>query len=470
MKKFFLLCSIYISLLNISYGQLTLSSVEFLSNQRELTFINPVTNSSEIRKIGLCIGKIGNPQSGEDVCYYSYDVTPPPSNVSCLPNFDYVDESTATPLPNVVYIVYHYYPAVAGPGQLSNITNEIASIQAAIWYYTNGLDLNTITSNSIKTRALAIVANVNANGGSATVPEVLKILSDVDPDFFYLRTTLDDNTGVAVNNIMLSISQGSISTNSVNTDASGNSPSVEAIETGVGVITATANNIQIPKGILFRHLTNQCPKFILACNGPGTLRTSLDWGALPVELVSFTSSVNGRIITLNWSTASELNNQRFEIEKSSVSGDWTKAGFVNGNGTSSIPNNYSFTENTLNTGRYSYRLKQIDFNGNFEYFNLSSYVVIGVPASFAVSQNYPNPFNPSTKINYDLPVDAKVSVRLFDMSGKEVLNLVNEAQTSGFYTISVNASGLSSGIYFYRVSAEGNGKIFVITKKMMFVK
>ncbi|MFZ1321434.1 MAG: choice-of-anchor J domain-containing protein, partial [Ignavibacteria bacterium] len=147
---------------------------------------------------------------------------------------------------------------------------------------------------------------------------------------------------------------------------------------------------------------------------------------LPVELSSFVSTTSGSNVTLNWTTASEINNSGFDIERSSVSGTWSKVGNVSGNGTSTTPNSYSYTDRNLASGSYSYRLKQVDFNGNFEYYNLSNEVIVGIPVKYDLSQNYPNPFNPSTKINYALPTDGLVSMKIFDMSGKEVMSLVNE--------------------------------------------
>jgi len=191
---------------------------------------------------------------------------------------------------------------------------------------------------------------------------------------------------------------------------------------------------------------------------------------LPVELSSFTSALNGRNVTLNWTTASESNNAGFDLERRDVSGqtsgDWTKIGNVAGNGTATGPNSYSFTDRNIATGKYNYRLKQIDFNGNFEYFSLSNEVAIGTPERFSLSQNYPNPFNPSTNINYDLPFDSKVSIKIFDMSGREVASVVNEFKTAGFYTVNFNASALSSGVYFYIINADN----FTATKKMILVK
>jgi hypothetical protein len=191
---------------------------------------------------------------------------------------------------------------------------------------------------------------------------------------------------------------------------------------------------------------------------------------LPVELSSFASVVNGNNVTLNWATSTETNNSGFDIERSVVGGAWKKIGNVEGHGTSTAPHTYSFTDRAVATGKYNYRLRQVDFNGNFTYHNLGAEVVIGVPEKFALSQNYPNPFNPSTKINYDLPFDGKVSLKLFDMSGREVADLVNEVKTAGYHTVSFNASDLSSGVYFYRINVEANGKNFVDTKKMTLVK
>ncbi len=188
--------------------------------------------------------------------------------------------------------------------------------------------------------------------------------------------------------------------------------------------------------------------------------------ALPVELSSFTASVNNRDVTLNWTTASELNNAGFELERKITNGNWSGIGFIPGNGTTNSVSDYSFSDKGLATGKYNYRLKQMDFNGNFEYFNLSSEVNIGVPDRFDLSHNYPNPFNPSTRINFALPNDGKVSLKIYDMTGKEVMTLVNEVKSAGYYSVSFNASSLSSGVYFYTISADN----FTATKEMMLIK
>jgi hypothetical protein len=193
---------------------------------------------------------------------------------------------------------------------------------------------------------------------------------------------------------------------------------------------------------------------------------------LPVELASFVSFVNKNNVQLNWTTVSEINNAGFDIErKPVVSNTWDKIGNVAGNGTTNESKNYSFSDNGLQTGSYNYRLKQIDFNGNFEYFDLTGEVIVGVPNDFKLSQNYPNPFNPTTKIDYDLPVDSKVNLRVYDMLGREVASIVNEQVNAGYYTVQLNATNFASGTYFFRLVAQGtNGKEFVMTKKMQLIK
>ncbi|MEO8665256.1 MAG: nidogen-like domain-containing protein [Ignavibacteria bacterium] len=189
---------------------------------------------------------------------------------------------------------------------------------------------------------------------------------------------------------------------------------------------------------------------------------------LPVEMSSFTYAISGRDISLIWSTATEVNNSRFEIERS-ASNDWQQVGVVNGNGTTSTPNNYSFVDRGLVSGTYHYRLKQVDFNGNFTYHNLSNEVIIGVPTRFELLQNYPNPFNPATKIDYSIPYDGKVSLTIFDAMGREITKLVNGDQTAGYYSVNFNASSLASGIYYYRIEVSGSNN-FVDSRKMLLVK
>ena len=196
---------------------------------------------------------------------------------------------------------------------------------------------------------------------------------------------------------------------------------------------------------------------------------------LPVELSSFTASVRSKEVKLNWQTATENNNYGFDIERasrqagtSSVQG-WTKIGFVNGHGNSNSIKNYSFTDKDVLNGGYSYRLKQIDADGNFEYSSTVEVTVNNLPTLFELSQNYPNPFNPSTVIKYSLPSKEFVQLRVFNLLGNEIATLINEVQEAGNYTIEFNAAKISittSGIYFYRLEAGP----YVDSRKMTLVK
>jgi hypothetical protein len=191
---------------------------------------------------------------------------------------------------------------------------------------------------------------------------------------------------------------------------------------------------------------------------------------VPVELASFKADVNGNSVSLNWITATETNNRGFEVERSFNGNAFEKLGFVSGNGTTTEIKTYSFADSKLASGKYSYRLKQLDYDGTYEYSNTVEVDIIGVTA-YSLDQNYPNPFNPSTVINFTLPADSRVSLRVFDILGQEVAVIVNAAMTSGAYTYSFDASNLNSGVYFYQLEAQGNdGSNFKSIKKMMLTK
>jgi hypothetical protein len=188
---------------------------------------------------------------------------------------------------------------------------------------------------------------------------------------------------------------------------------------------------------------------------------------LPVNLTSFVSNVNGRNVKLTWITASEINNAGFEIQRTlSGSSAWAKIGFLPGNKNKQTPSSYNFDDNNLNPGKYNYRLKQIDLNGNYKYYNLNGIVEIGIPEKFDVSQNYPNPFNPSTKIKYELAQNSFVNLVIYDAIGRKVETLVKEKQSAGTYEVTFNASAFPSGVYYYRFSTES----FNDTKRMILIK
>ncbi|MFA7359510.1 MAG: T9SS type A sorting domain-containing protein [Candidatus Kapaibacterium sp.] len=245
------------------------------------------------------------------------------------------------------------------------------------------------------------------------------------------------------------------------------------------IVTLASLGLNGPGGTVgfnYRYLGLGGPMFdgvALSPNGANAM--ALGFGdqdaPLPVSLSSFTSSINGRDVRLSWKTESETNNAGFEVERSeSGVNQWVKAGYVSGKGTISTTTSYAFEDKKLNSGKYNYRLKQIDNNGNFEYHALSNVVEVGLPTKYELSQNYPNPFNPVTKIDFSLPFDSKVSIKLYDITGREVKTLVNEARTAGYYTVQFNASDLSSGTYFYRIMTKSSGADYIMTKKMMLIK
>jgi hypothetical protein len=191
-------------------------------------------------------------------------------------------------------------------------------------------------------------------------------------------------------------------------------------------------------------------------------------GIMPVELVSFTSTVERNNVRLKWTTNNEVNNKGFNVERTFKANteNWIDAGFINGNGNINVPVNYEFVDKNIPAGNYKYRLKQIDYNGNFEYHNLSAEVIVGTPSKFELSQNYPNPFNPTTNISFGMPVNSKVTIKIYDISGREIITLLNDTKAAGYYTVMFDASGLSSGVYFYKIQTEGFSDI----KRMLLVK
>ena len=213
---------------------------------------------------------------------------------------------------------------------------------------------------------------------------------------------------------------------------------------------------------------------------------------LPVELISFTAELSGDKIILNWQTATEINNYGFEIERlklearsKNLEERWEKVGFIEGSGNSNSPKEYSFIDDGTSEvlsiglpsgknlggldGRLQYRLKQIDFDGKFEYSEIITVETnrgVSLPTKFELEQNYPNPFNPSTRIEYSVPSSEFVSLKIYDILGNEVATLVNEQKSAGNYEVKFNASSLTTGMYIYKINAGSFTKV----RKMMLVK
>ena len=202
---------------------------------------------------------------------------------------------------------------------------------------------------------------------------------------------------------------------------------------------------------------------------PGGDRSVANFGIdvvpVPVELISFSATTDSKNVNLNWVTATETNNSGFEIERRYDKTDWLEIGFVPGHGTTTEKQNYSYIDQNVNAGIYSYRLKQVDFDGTFEYSN-EIFVNVTAPLEFTLDQNFPNPFNPNTLIKYSIPKSAQVSLKIFNTLGQEIETLVNEEKQGGTYEVNWNASNLQSGVYFYRLQTGS----FVETKKMILMK
>lgn len=208
--------------------------------------------------------------------------------------------------------------------------------------------------------------------------------------------------------------------------------------------------------------------------------------ALPVELTSFSASVEQNKVTLNWQTATEVNNYGFEVERTSprpspYQGEgvqqlpdgrgWETIGFIEGAGNSNSPKSYSFVDNQVASTTLSYRLKQIDIDGKFTYSKEITVEAAALPTEFALSQNYPNPFNPVTTIKYAIPEKASrithnVSLVVYNLLGQEVATLVNEQKPAGNYEVKFDASNLASGIYLYKLQT---GE-FSSVKKLILMK
>ncbi|WP_337872838.1 T9SS type A sorting domain-containing protein [Ignavibacterium sp.] len=200
--------------------------------------------------------------------------------------------------------------------------------------------------------------------------------------------------------------------------------------------------------------------------GPEDGMVSTDYSYVPVELTSFVAKVTASgQVELNWSTATELNNHGFQIERKSIDGDYLAIGYVQGNGTTTERKEYSFTDRTVEPGKFVYRLKQIDFNGQYE-FSPEIEVDVHPPLQFTIEQNYPNPFNPSTKIKFGLAENSNVKVAVYNILGELVATLVNTQLAAGFYEVEFDAASLPSGMYVYSLETPTYKEV----KKMMLMK
>ena len=217
-------------------------------------------------------------------------------------------------------------------------------------------------------------------------------------------------------------------------------------------------NYFLTDAILITQNLGSIQKFTFDNSGLGT--------PLPVELVSLSAQVNGNSVNLYWKTATEVNSAEFVIEKEQTgTSNWQRAGEVKAAGTSVAPKNYSFSDKGLKAGKFDYRLKMTDVNGSYKYSSVVN-VIVSAPENFGLSQNYPNPFNPTTTISFQIPRTGFVSLKVYNIIGKEIATLVNQEEPAGDYKVQFDTHNIASGTYFYKLSAGGVS----LYKKMIVIK
>ena len=231
--------------------------------------------------------------------------------------------------------------------------------------------------------------------------------------------------------------------------------------------------LSIPDNISLVDITVSCSDYLSGEVKVSGMKLS-KFTPLPVELVSFSASSSGDKVNLKWSTATELNNYGFEVQRlknysserlQNTNLNWVNIGFVAGSGNSSSSQYYSFIDANITGGsKFTYRLKQMDDDGSYKY---SDKVRVNIsPGNFELYQNYPNPFNPSTTIKYSIPKKSFVTLEVYDILGNEIATLINQEQPIGYYTVNFYSPSLSSGIYYYQLRAGS----YVQTKKMIMLK
>jgi len=190
-----------------------------------------------------------------------------------------------------------------------------------------------------------------------------------------------------------------------------------------------------------------------------------DYSIIPVELTSFTANVSDRNIVLNWSTATEINNRGFEVQRSYNKSNFENVAFITGAGTSAEKHNYSYSDQPDFNGTVYYRLKQVDYDGSYEYSAIVE-ADLSIPIKFSVEQNFPNPFNPVTNVKFSIPTDELVKLEIFNAIGETVKTIEQGMLKAGNHSVSINAAGMNSGVYYYKISA-GN---YSAVRKMIVMK
>ena len=454
-------------------GILGLSTAKVLSLDKVVAvkFTSPYGGS----QLYVWAGTFDGNKDGNDAKFYCVDIAHELYFWASDPT-TYTDSGYTSS--KITYILNNYYPFKNLPytGSLSAVEREAAAVQLALWHFSDSVDVTTLLDNpDILARAQQIIADANSNAGNLVKNASLVISPTGIPSEFYV-TALDQNdnpiTGVTVT---LASPTGILSNSSAITGSNGNTP-VMTVTVGAdyqAVITASASvTIRLGTTYVRSIQPDNYQKLVLATPTTVLEKTTFTFqGLLPVELFTFTSNTDGRNIQLNWETKTEKNSYKFDIERGASNANWESIGSVKAAVLSNSPKDYSFTDKNLQAGKYQYRLKMIDNDGSFKYSQVVETEVVS-PKNFDLSQNYPNPFNPSTKIDYLVPVDAKVILEVYNIAGQKVSELVNQEQSAGYYSVDFGGSNLSSGVYIYRIVAsdKATGNNFSSTKKMMLLK
>ena len=323
-----------------------------------------------------------------------------------------------------------YYAQNGSNPQFSTLGNLVISESVKTDFSTSGtLILNTPgNGNWVFDTGANVTAIVTSNG----TPSVTASVTSITPAAITIQITVN------MTNKVETLTIGGIGVQAVD----GNITALVSITS-----SGTAGINGLPSNLIYLSLDPSTP--------------------LPVELTSFTASVSGNSVNLNWNTSTEVKNFGFDVERSITGKNWTKIDFVKGAGTSNSPKDYTYTDKSLNTGNYSYRLKQIDTDGGYTYSKIVEVRIGSLVNGYSLNQNYPNPFNPTTSINFVFANNTNASLKVYNSIGQEVATLFQGIAEGGRqYDLSFNASKLTSGVYFYKL--EGNGKSEV--KKMLLMK
>lgn len=231
---------------------------------------------------------------------------------------------------------------------------------------------------------------------------------------------------------------------------------------GTNWVSQSSGTTENLKEVFFVNSTNG-----VVVGNNGTILRTVEAG-LPVELTSFTAAVSKSTVTLRWTTATEVNNYGFYIERTeevSQSANWVETGFVEGNGNSNSEKIYTYTNTPEKPGRYFYRLKQVDTDGQFEYSE-TIHAEIKTPSNVLLLNNYPNPFNPHTTISYELAGRTTIVIEIYNQLGQKLVTVNEGEKEAGYHKFEFDGNNLSGGVYLCRVKSGGSDKMI----KMLLLK